>query len=171
MFLKPLVLRRIRSLFGESLITQEDEAAYQRQRDLLGPAFRSDYVRSLTPVFARKGREAVKVILQLSEGGAAEVEVQDIMRRITLDVIGLTGFKVRDLSSWDSDSKPSASQTKPLWPAVRFRGAPAGPGPGQGGVRPGHHQSLGRRPGDRSHAHHGPARPAKPASRHGTARP
>ncbi|KAK9803013.1 hypothetical protein WJX73_010620 [Symbiochloris irregularis] len=88
-FAKPPGIQRLHKWLGTGLPVQIDSALHSRQRELLNPAFRSDYLKKLAPGMAVYANE-VKRILLLHAGGV--LEVQDLCRRAALDIIGKAAF-------------------------------------------------------------------------------
>ena len=61
---------------GSGLPAQMDTDAHSQQRALLNPAFRSNYVAALLPVFAKCSLDLAGVLqLQCQQNEAAEVQV------------------------------------------------------------------------------------------------
>lgn len=61
---------------GEGLPAQTDDTAHARQRALLNPAFRADYLRNLIPSFARQGFHMAD-LLASSNGTPVDVQARD----------------------------------------------------------------------------------------------
>lgn len=60
---------------GVSLPLQMDIEKHARQRELLNPAFRGDYVNNLVPLFASKGAD-MAALLAKSDGAPVELQVR-----------------------------------------------------------------------------------------------
>ncbi|KAG8961220.1 hypothetical protein FRC03_005650 [Tulasnella sp. 419] len=92
---KPWQSRRfISRLIGEGLFVSEGEE-HRRQRKIISPAFSSQALRALQPIFFRKASELRDALLRNVKDAKEEGVCQDMhnwLWRVTLDVIGLTGF-------------------------------------------------------------------------------
>jgi cytochrome P450 len=80
---------------GEGLLYVEGEE-HRRQRRILSPAFASQHIKELIPIFWSKGCELAATLSRL--GVAADkkkgLEVFTLLPRTTLDIIGLAGLYI-----------------------------------------------------------------------------
>lgn len=99
--------RILSDILGDGLLTA-DPVNHRRQRRVLNPAFSVTAIREMVPDFfgvAYKLRDAVAAEAgkpSLDEKKPQEVEVHELVSHATLDIIGVSGFGARDLSSSDS---------------------------------------------------------------------
>lgn len=84
-------------VIGGGLLIAEDEV-HKKQRKIMNPAFGPTQIRGLTQIFVAKANELrdvwmSKIANEANEKGAAQIEVTSWLNRMTLDVIGLAGFR------------------------------------------------------------------------------
>jgi len=82
------VMRRIT---GQGVLVAEGQE-HKRQRKLLNPAFASEHIKNLIPVFWRKGGELCHLLQEETTGNTDGYNVLKILTRTTLDIIGLAGI-------------------------------------------------------------------------------
>ncbi|KAJ7501076.1 cytochrome P450 monooxygenase [Mycena galericulata] len=94
-------------LVGEGLLGVEGED-HKRQRRVMNPAFGSGQIKSLTSFFLDKSLELRDIWTRqvVSDSEATRVEVLSWLSKMTLDVIGLSGFGYQ-FDSLDPDGPPS----------------------------------------------------------------
>ncbi|KAL6762205.1 cytochrome P450 [Haematococcus lacustris] len=81
-------------LVGEGLVTLPDGARHAEARAVLDPGFRAEFVKGMLPTMAAVAQELVDTMLfKAGAGPAKDVEVEELCRRATLDVLGRTAFR------------------------------------------------------------------------------
>jgi len=91
-YVKPRFVRKaIERVLGKGVLTAEGER-HKRQRKLLNPAFSTDYIRKIVPIFSAKATELVTVLLDDVKSQPAQViDVLPLLARVTLDIISSSG--------------------------------------------------------------------------------
>lgn len=88
-------LRQLKKLIGGVGLLSAEGEEHARQRKAASPAFRFDSLKHFVGTFAEKTQVLVTKwnrSLDESDNGSVEVEVTDIMKSLTLDIIGQTAF-------------------------------------------------------------------------------
>ena len=80
----------MRRITGEGVLVAEG-SEHRRQRKLLNPAFASEHIKNLVPVFWRKGEELCRVLHDEAKATKGGYNVIKVLTRATLDIIGLAG--------------------------------------------------------------------------------
>jgi len=81
----------MRRITGEGVLVAEGQE-HRRQRKLLNPAFAGEHIRTMVPVFWRKGAELCGVLQDEAMGSKDGYNVIKVLTRTTLDIIGLAGM-------------------------------------------------------------------------------
>eukprot|EP00698_Gefionella_okellyi_P010037 TRINITY_DN2579_c0_g1_i8.p1 TRINITY_DN2579_c0_g1~~TRINITY_DN2579_c0_g1_i8.p1 ORF type:complete len:485 (+),score=73.81 TRINITY_DN2579_c0_g1_i8:162-1616(+) len=84
----------IRGVLGESILTMTDPQEHHSVRKLINPAFKSDTLKSLAEVFDRDANILIKKWHHTALTGGVLEDVHGDLTRMTVDVIGHTGFDV-----------------------------------------------------------------------------
>jgi cytochrome P450 len=87
-------------VLGKGILTAEGDE-HRAQRKILTPAFSSQNIRELVPVFWEKGLKLVSIWKDLPESTGPGIEVLSWLSRTTLDVISVAGFGY-ELNSLDN---------------------------------------------------------------------
>ncbi|KAA1474006.1 cytochrome P450 [Dentipellis sp. KUC8613] len=108
----------LHELLGDGLLAVEGPQ-HRLQRKMLSPAFGTQQIRSFTKVFFDKSLELRDVLLaktaaEAPKNGEIKVDIFDWLSRVSLDIIGLTGFDY----AFDSLTVPE-DQPNELYEAVR----------------------------------------------------
>lgn len=93
-FPKPWITKRfVGAIVGNGLFLSDGEE-HRKQRKIISPAFSAQSLRALTPIFFGKSQEVRDILTQRCKASdaAAKVDMQDLFRRATLDIVGLTLF-------------------------------------------------------------------------------
>ncbi|XP_073494644.1 cholesterol 24-hydroxylase-like isoform X2 [Phyllobates terribilis] len=88
--------RHAHSLFGErfmgnGLVTDEDNDHWSRQRKVMDPAFKKDYLIELMETFNEKVEEMEEKLSENADG-ESQIVMHEMLRRVTLDVIAKAAF-------------------------------------------------------------------------------
>ncbi|GFH16362.1 cytochrome P450 [Haematococcus lacustris] len=87
-------LAAMHEFLGEGLVTLSDGARHAEARAVLDPGFRAEFVKGMLPTMAAVAQELVDTMLfKAGAGPAKDVEVEELCRRATLDVLGRTAFR------------------------------------------------------------------------------
>jgi cytochrome P450 len=91
-YVKPGFVRKaIERVLGKGVLTAEGER-HKRQRKVLNPAFSTDYIRNIVPIFSAKATELVTMLLDDVTAQPAEgIDVLPLLNRVTLDIISSSG--------------------------------------------------------------------------------
>ena len=94
-YARPMFARKaIERVLGKGVLTAEGER-HKRQRKILNPAFSTDYIRKIVPIFSAKASELVTVLLDYVKSQLAqEIDVFPLLTRVTLDIISSSGSSV-----------------------------------------------------------------------------
>jgi len=95
----------LRRLVGEGVLVVEGEE-HKRQRKFLNPAFKSNHIKNMIPIFWSKGCELCE-FWNDKVTSEDEFEIFTALTRTTLDVIGLAGFGY-DFASLRAADSPMA---------------------------------------------------------------
>jgi cytochrome P450 len=95
-YVKPGFARKaIERVLGKGVLTAEG-SRHKLQRKVLNPAFSTDYIRNILPIFSAKATELVNILLDNVKQQSAEgINVLPILSRVTLDVISSSGVSYR----------------------------------------------------------------------------
>ncbi|KAM5129977.1 cholesterol 24-hydroxylase-like [Mantella aurantiaca] len=88
---------------GNGLVTDQDNEHWEEQRQLLEPAFNRKYLMGLMKPFNKKAEELVDRLAEKADG-KCQVEMYDLMSRVTLDGIAKAAFGLELKSLQDEDS-------------------------------------------------------------------
>ncbi|GFH16363.1 cytochrome P450 [Haematococcus lacustris] len=84
----------LHEFLGEGLVTLPDGVRHAEARAVLDPGFRAEFVKGMLPTMAAVAQELVDTMLfKAGAGHAKDVEVEELCRRATLDVLGRTAFR------------------------------------------------------------------------------
>ncbi|KAI0633788.1 cytochrome P450 [Trametes polyzona] len=94
--------------FGKGLVLLNYGEQHRQQRRILNPAFGPAQVRGLTEIFVQKAAELRDVwsMAVQKDGGAARINVNRELGKMTLDIIGLAGFSY-DFHAVDPEGRPN----------------------------------------------------------------
>lgn len=77
-------------MFGDSLLHQSGKKA-MKTRSVMNPAFKLKKLQSLIPVFIESANEMVDLLKRKFQDNAI-VQIDDVLKRLTFDIIGKTAF-------------------------------------------------------------------------------
>ncbi|KAK7469038.1 hypothetical protein VKT23_003532 [Stygiomarasmius scandens] len=84
----------LKGFLGSGIIYSED-ATHARQRKILNPAFSGEHLRQFLTDFQTHTNKLVKIIEDQITGGKETVDMAKLLPKLTLDIIGDTGFRYR----------------------------------------------------------------------------
>ncbi|XP_072284108.1 cholesterol 24-hydroxylase-like isoform X2 [Pyxicephalus adspersus] len=76
---------------GNGLVTDQDNEHWEKQRRLMEPAFSENYLMGLMGAFNEKAEELVNMLTEKADG-TCQVEMHDILSRVTLDSLAKAAF-------------------------------------------------------------------------------
>ena len=88
-FTKPDTRKRLERWFGEGIVLQTDVHKHAAMKELLFPAFRTEYLRCMLSTMAAAGQRFAG---QLESKAGEVIEIEDALHCLTLDILGLTTF-------------------------------------------------------------------------------
>nr|XP_056706863.1 LOW QUALITY PROTEIN: cholesterol 24-hydroxylase-like [Euleptes europaea] len=89
---------------GNGLVADPNYNHWHKQRRIMDPAFSRIYLIGLMGIFNDKAEELMKV-LEEKASGKTEVDVMNLLRRVTLDIIGKVAFGL-ELNTLYDDQTP-----------------------------------------------------------------
>ncbi|KAL8168965.1 UNVERIFIED_CONTAM: hypothetical protein K2H54_027185 [Gekko kuhli] len=89
---------------GNGLVTERDYNHWHKQRKIMDPAFSRSYLIGLMGTFSDRAEELMKVLEEKADG-ETEVDMMDLLRRVTLDIIAKVAFGL-ELNSLNNDLSP-----------------------------------------------------------------
>ncbi|XP_048342158.1 cholesterol 24-hydroxylase isoform X2 [Sphaerodactylus townsendi] len=106
-----LVYSRLYNMFGvrflgNGLITDRDYNHWHKQRKIMDPAFTRSYLIDLMGIFNDKAEELMQVLEEKADG-ETEVDMMNLLRQLTLDIIAKVAFGL-ELNSLNNDQVPFA---------------------------------------------------------------
>nr|XP_056706861.1 cholesterol 24-hydroxylase-like [Euleptes europaea] len=104
-----IVYGRLYNMFGvrflgKGLITDRDYNHWHKQRKIIDPAFSRSYLIGLMGIFNDKAEELMKVLEEKADG-ETEIDMMNLLRRVTLDIIAKVAFGL-DLNTLNNDLAP-----------------------------------------------------------------
>ncbi|OCH85827.1 cytochrome P450 [Obba rivulosa] len=99
---------RTSPLLGRGLLVTEGQARSTKPRHVMNPAFGPAQIRELTSIFVEKSLQLRDIWMSKVEqnGRSARIDAVDGLGKMTLDVIGLSGFNY-EFDSLNPDGKPN----------------------------------------------------------------
>ncbi|KAG9027594.1 hypothetical protein FRB95_007590 [Tulasnella sp. JGI-2019a] len=92
MFPKPWQTKRfLRAIVGDGMFLADGEE-HRKQRKIISPAFSAQALRALSPIYSDKAKEVRDILTSLCKSSDAKVDMHDMFRRATMDIVGLTLF-------------------------------------------------------------------------------
>ncbi|XP_053132947.1 cholesterol 24-hydroxylase-like isoform X2 [Hemicordylus capensis] len=104
-----IVYERVSYMFGvrflgNGLVTDRDYDHWHKQRRIMDPAFSRTYLIGLMGTFNDKAEELMKEMEEKADG-ETEVDVMNLLRRVTLDIIAKVAFGL-ELNTLHDDQTP-----------------------------------------------------------------
>ncbi|XP_060118758.1 cholesterol 24-hydroxylase-like isoform X1 [Heteronotia binoei] len=104
-----IVYGRLYNMFGvrflgNGLVTDRDYNHWHKQRKIMDPAFSRSYLIGLMETFNDKAEELMKVLEEKADG-ETEVDMMNLLRRVTLDIIAKVAFGL-ELNTLNDDLAP-----------------------------------------------------------------
>ncbi|XP_078516276.1 cholesterol 24-hydroxylase-like isoform X2 [Lissotriton helveticus] len=105
----PMISKSLASVFGvrclgNGLVTETNYDSWHKQRRMMDPAFSRTYLKGLMGTFNEKA-EALMEKLEEKADGRTEVEIHNLMCRVTLDVIAKAAFGL-EINSLQDEKTP-----------------------------------------------------------------
>ncbi|XP_060118762.1 cholesterol 24-hydroxylase-like [Heteronotia binoei] len=104
-----IVYRDFKNMFGvrflgNGLVTDLDYNHWHKQRKVMDPAFSRSYLIGLMETFNDKAEELMKVLEEKADG-ETEVDMMNMLKRVTLDIIAKVAFGL-ELNTLNDDLAP-----------------------------------------------------------------
>lgn len=110
-------IQQNRLIFGMGLASTLGDH-HKRQRKLLNPVFSSSHMRYMMPTFYRISHQLRDVLVRMTKGCSAEVDMMDWMTRAALEIIGQGGLGYSFDSLNDKIENSYGNAAKTLWPTI-----------------------------------------------------
>ncbi|XP_062974116.1 cholesterol 24-hydroxylase-like [Elgaria multicarinata webbii] len=118
----PYIYSRIFNLFGvrfigNGLVADHQYDHWHKQRKIMDPAFTRSYLIGLMGIFNDQAEELMKEMEKKADG-ETEVDVMDLLRRVTLDIIAKVAFGL-ELNTLHDDLTPFPHAVNKVMRAMR----------------------------------------------------